>query len=279
VTSRIISSSAFRDETEIGELLFHAFGVGVGLVNLVDRHEDRHAGGLGVVDRLARLRHDAVVGRDHQDDDVGHARAAGAHHRERLVAGRVEEDDVAVVDLDGVRPDVLRDAARLALGDPCGPNRVEQSRLAVIDMAHDRDDRGARDDVGGADVLGLDLQHLLFERLHLDVRAELARDHRCRLVVERAVDRHHQTAIHQLAEHVLGFDVELRSEIRDCHALGQRDCARHGRRSRGCRRRDVDARRVIPPLPAPRASAEARWRRTVAGRRTGPSRLRRANRL
>ena len=38
---------------------------------------------------------DAVVGRDHQDDDVGHLGAAGAHGGERLVARRIEEHDVA----------------------------------------------------------------------------------------------------------------------------------------------------------------------------------------
>src|SRR6478735_2060783 len=52
-----------------------------------------------------------------------------------------------------------------------------------------RADRSARHQVGRVDVLGFDLQHFLFERLHLDVGAELPRDHRRRLVVERAVDR------------------------------------------------------------------------------------------
>ena len=51
-------------------------------------------GGLGVVDGLDRLRHDAVVGRDHQHDDVGDVGAAGAHGGEGLVAGRVEEGDL-----------------------------------------------------------------------------------------------------------------------------------------------------------------------------------------
>ena len=50
-------------------------------------------GGLGVVDRLDRLGHDAVVGRHHQDDDVGDLGAARAHGREGLVAGGVEEGD------------------------------------------------------------------------------------------------------------------------------------------------------------------------------------------
>ena len=50
---------------------------------------------LGVVDRLDRLRHDAVVGGDDEDGDVGHLRAARAHRGEGLVAGRVEEGDLA----------------------------------------------------------------------------------------------------------------------------------------------------------------------------------------
>ncbi len=39
---------------------------------------------------------------------------------------------------------MLRDAAGLAAGDVGLAQRVEQRGLAVIDMAHDRDDRGAR---------------------------------------------------------------------------------------------------------------------------------------
>ena len=50
-------------------------------------------GGLGVVDRLVGLRHDAVVGGDHQHDDVGDVGAAGAHLGEGGVAGGVEEGD------------------------------------------------------------------------------------------------------------------------------------------------------------------------------------------
>ena len=72
-------------------------GVGARLVDLVDGDDDRDLGRLGVVDRLDRLRHDAVVGGDDEDDDVGHLGAAGAHRGEGLVAGRVEEDDVAAL--------------------------------------------------------------------------------------------------------------------------------------------------------------------------------------
>ena len=75
--------------------------------------------------------------------------AAGAHLREGFVARRVEEDDVAVVDRHLVGADVLRDAAGFALGDVRLADRVEQRGLAVVDVTHDRDDRGARDRSAG----------------------------------------------------------------------------------------------------------------------------------
>ena len=71
----------------------HPVGVGVLAVDLVDRDDDRHLGRLGVVDRLDRLGHHAVVGRDDEDDDVGGLGAAGPHGGERLVARGVDEGD------------------------------------------------------------------------------------------------------------------------------------------------------------------------------------------
>ena len=95
-----------------GELALHAVGVRVRQVDLVDRDDDRHLGRPRVRDRLLRLRHDAVVGGDHEDGDVRHLRAAGTHGGERLVAGRVEERHLAPVDLGLVGADVLGDARR-----------------------------------------------------------------------------------------------------------------------------------------------------------------------
>ena len=132
----------------LGQLGLDAVGVGVGLVDLVERDDDRHLRRAGVVDRLERLGHDAVVGRDHDDRDVGDLGAAGAHRGERLVARGVEEDDAAAVLDDLARADVLGDAAPLAGRDVGGPDRVEQARLAVVDVAHDGHDRGARLQVG-----------------------------------------------------------------------------------------------------------------------------------
>ena len=52
-------------------------------------------GGARMVDRLHRLRHDAVVGGDDEHDDVGHLGAARAHRGEGGVAGRIDESDAS----------------------------------------------------------------------------------------------------------------------------------------------------------------------------------------
>ena len=126
------------------DLLEHAVGIGVGLVHLVDRDDERHVGRLGVIDRFDGLGHDAVVGRDHQDDDVGDLGAARAHRGEGFVTGRVDEGDRLALPLHLVGTDVLGDAARFA-GDDVGlADLVEQQRLAVVDVTHDGDDRRSR---------------------------------------------------------------------------------------------------------------------------------------
>ena len=120
-----------------------------------------------MLDRLDRLRHDAVVGRNDQDNDVRRFRSAGTHHGERFVARRVQENHAAVVvrivgigNQNAVCTDVLRDAAGFAFGDICRADRVEQRCLTVIDVAHDGDDRGTRH----LDVVGI-RRDKLFELL------------------------------------------------------------------------------------------------------------------
>ena len=119
--------------------------IGIVLVDLVDGDDDRHARRLGMIDRFNRLRHDGIVGGHHQNGDVGRLRAAGTHGGEGGVARRVDEGDLVAVALDLVGADMLGDAAGLA-GDDIGlADGVEQRGLAVIDMAHDGDDRRARE--------------------------------------------------------------------------------------------------------------------------------------
>ena len=94
----------------------HAFRPGVGLIDLVDRHDHRNLRRLGVMDRLDGLRHHAIVGCDHEDHDVGHLGAAGAHRGERGVARGVDEGDLLAAFRRGhlIGADMLGDAAGFA---------------------------------------------------------------------------------------------------------------------------------------------------------------------
>ncbi|RUP45886.1 hypothetical protein BC936DRAFT_147622 [Jimgerdemannia flammicorona] len=82
---------------ELNAVLQQAFlgfaWVGVVLVALVDGHDDRHVGGLGVLNRFNRLRHHAVVGCNDEDDDISNIGAAGAHGREGGVTWSIKEGD------------------------------------------------------------------------------------------------------------------------------------------------------------------------------------------
>ena len=92
----------------------YAFGLGFRLINLVDRHDDRHIRRFGVVNSFLGLRHHAVIRRHHQNHDIRHLRASRAHACERLMAWRIYKNHAAVVHHHLVRADVLRNSARFA---------------------------------------------------------------------------------------------------------------------------------------------------------------------
>ncbi len=72
-----LAAHLLDDDLVAEQFLAHAVRIGVRLVHLVDGDDDRRVGGLGVADRLDGLRHHAVIGGDHQHDDVGDRRRRG----------------------------------------------------------------------------------------------------------------------------------------------------------------------------------------------------------
>ena len=235
-------------------------GVGVFPVGLGDRDDDRDLGGPGVVDRLDRLRHDAVVGRDHEDRDVGDLRAARTHGGERFVTRRVDERDAPTVAVDLVCTDVLGDAAGFARDDVRVPDAVEQRGLAVVDVTHDGDDGRARLEqrlvvlvvVGGEQRDQFDL--LLAAGLDdQDLRAELFGDQLDHLVGERRGRRHHLARREQDAHEVGGRAIQLGCVLLDGAAARDDDFAfRDGRiRGREPLRRRFELGAVATTLLAP----------------------------
>ena len=139
-----ITAIIFDNDIGFCKFGFDSIGIGIWLVNLVERDDDRHISGARMADRFLRLRHHTVVRSDHNDRDICHARTASAHRRKRLMARGVKEEDGTVTALHLAGPKVLGDAATLAGGNACLPQCVEQARLAVVNVPHDRHDWRAR---------------------------------------------------------------------------------------------------------------------------------------
>ena len=207
------------------ELAQHTVGVRVGKIDLVDGDDDRHLSGAGVVDRLLGLRHHAVVGGDDEDGDVGHLGAAGAHRREGLVAGRVEEGDAPAVVVGLVGADVLRDPAGFRRHDRRLANRVEQRRLAVVDVAHDRDDRRPCAEQVVCVLVGLGLDVVVVGVLDRHLTPELGCDQLHLVVGQRLGGGLHRAEVHQQLDDLRHRDPERLREV------AQRDAGFDGRRA------------------------------------------------
>ena len=180
-----------------------------------------HVGRLGVVDGLDGLGHDAVVGRHHQHHDVGHLGTTGAHGGKGLVARGVDEGDRVVLPLDLVGTDVLGDAAGLAGHHVGRPDPVEQQGLAVVDVAHDGDDRRAGPQVGlvlllvvVVEELGQQLGLALLARVdQADLGAELGGEQLDHVVGQRLGGGDHLPLQQQEADDVAGRPVQLGAEV------------------------------------------------------------------
>src|SRR5688572_15163102 len=208
----VLAAPFLRDHALLRQLVPDFLGIGVVLVELVDRGDDRHVCRLRVLDGFLRLRHDAVVGGNDEDDDVRHLGAARAHRRERRMARRVEEGHDAARRLDVIGADVLRDAARLARRHLGAADVGEQRRLAAVDVAHDRDDRRPRQRLVGGLHACLQLFLDLVGLQHLGDVAHLLDHEHGRVLVHGLVDRRHDAHV----EHRLHDFARL-----DGHALGE----------------------------------------------------------
>ena len=66
-----------------------AIGHGFRLIDFVDGNDDGDFGGVRVIDGFKSLRHDAVIGRNDQHNDVSRFGSTSAHASKRFVAGRI----------------------------------------------------------------------------------------------------------------------------------------------------------------------------------------------
>ena len=119
------------------QLVFHALGVGVWLVDLVDGHHDRNPGRFGVLDGFLGLGHDAVIGRHHQNHNVSCFGTTRTHGGKCLVSRRIQEGDHAARRFDVVGANMLGNTTGFARGDFGAADVVQKRGLAVVHVAHD----------------------------------------------------------------------------------------------------------------------------------------------
>ena len=137
---------------------------------------------------------------------------------------------------------------------------VQQRRLAVVDVAHDRDHRGARLEL----LVGV-LELRLVARLvggvdDLDLLVELVREHLDRVVRQRLRERRHLAQAHQLLDDVRDRDAEVLADVLDRRPRVDLDDV-------GLQRRDVLRGRLHVAAAAAAPTAPGR----TADRAAGPT--------
>lgn len=181
------AAELFDDDVVLRQLLLDLRGICRWKIDLVDRDENRDVRRSGVVDRFDGLRHDRVVCRDNQYDDVGYLRTTSTHGGERFVTRGIEERNATIRRFDFVCTDVLRDATRFVTDDVGFPYVVEKRRLTVVDVSHDGDNRMPRLEVFRKIFFLDDLFGFLFFHL-LDFEVQLIGDNGNRIPIEALVE-------------------------------------------------------------------------------------------
>ncbi|OWK26193.1 hypothetical protein AJ87_01930 [Rhizobium yanglingense] len=187
-------------------------GIGRRLVDFVDRNDDRNACRLGMVDRFDRLRHHAIVGSDDENGNISRLRTACTHCREGGVAGGVDEGDLLTVLFHLISADMLRNAAGFTGNHVRMADGVEQRGFAVVDVAHDGDDRRTRD-LFAAFIRHIeDTEFDVGFRNTLDGMTEFASDEFCQIGVDDVAWLHHLAFLHQELDDVdSAFDMRCDS--------------------------------------------------------------------
>jgi hypothetical protein len=150
----------------------------------------------------------------------------------------VEERDLPPVDVHLVGADVLGDPARLGLDHARPADGVEQRRLPVVDVSHDRHHRRARLERLLGVVEALRLLLLVGGVLDRDLAPDLGRDQLDLLVGQRLRRRPHLAEAHEDLDDVRHRDAERLRQVADADAGLDRDGTR---RLRG---------RLLPALAA-----------------------------
>ena len=122
------------------------------------------------------------------------------------MARGIQEGDEAVVDLDLICTDGLRDAAGLACGNVGLADGIQNTGLAVVNVTHDTNNRGTLHQILLC-ILFLREQALLDGDVHLvlDLCVELLCQQSCGVEIDHVVDGVHLAHLHELGNNLTGL--------------------------------------------------------------------------
>ena len=156
-----------------------------------------------MMDRLDGLRHDAIIRRHDQYNQIGNLCAAGAHRREGLMTGRVEKGHHPALGFDVICADVLRDPSRFPACHPSPPYVIQERGLAMVDVTHNGNNRRTRFCFNlRSRRLGIRQKCLgtIQGRIFGDMTQLLHHDHRG-FLIQHLIDGYHIPHLHQSLDH------------------------------------------------------------------------------
>ena len=212
VDEHVLAAPLFGDDAVLRKFLTYALGVRAILIDLVHRNNNRHVCRFRVVDCLDGLRHNAVIGRNNQDDNVGDLRTAGTHCRKRLVTRGIDERNLMIHQIDHRSADMLRNAARFACRNARMTNGIKQRRLAVVNVTHNGNNGRTWLQI----FIGIVVDHCVFffGRYHAALLIQVIGNKLNQVITHRLREREH------LTQHEQALDDFVRLHANELGKLG-----------------------------------------------------------
>ena len=129
-----------RDKANLCQLLFDPVWVCIGLINFIQRYDDRSTGSFCMGCCLSGLRHNPIVCSNDQDDDICSLGTTRSHRSKCCMTRGVKEGDFLFVMFDLICGDVLGDPTCLTTCYIRVPDCIKQGCFSMIYMTKNRHD-------------------------------------------------------------------------------------------------------------------------------------------
>ena len=160
-------------------------------IHFIDGYDNRYAGSFRMVNRFNCLGHNAVVRRYDQNGNVCALCASGTHGSKRLMARRIQEGNLLAACIYSISANMLSDTACFTGRYMSLADGIQQGGFAMIDMAHNRNNRRTYDLLLRIIFDFRDLGRIFFRRQRLNIDPEFVTDQRCGVKIDVLVDSYH----------------------------------------------------------------------------------------